>query len=250
MSVARRILVVGNDSAARKSVEEALSRKGHAIVTAASGEDALWKLGEGAYAAVFTDLVMRGMSGLDVAEEIRVRQPGLPVVIIAGEGPGAVREPAAAAGVAEFLYAPVSPHRLAETVDRVLQSSAPVTASQSQAPVAGVAPAEAPSTPMARLKGVVLFLLAPFVGLAYILIFPVVGLGMLASLVQQEPERTESRHPAAPAKLHFFRTAGTMLAAALAGVVCAVVAPILGIGLLLWCSLEAWGKLGVKAMGG
>ena len=250
MSVARRILVVGNDPAARKNIEEVLSGKGHAIVTASSGEDALWKLGDGAYAAVFTDLVMRGMSGLEVAEEIRVRQPGLPVVIVAGEGTGAVPERAASAGVAEFLHAPVTRQRLAETVDRVLQSSMPSGESQPRPPVAGVASAEAPSTPIARLKGIALFLLAPFVGLAYIVIFPVVGLGILASLVQQEPERAEPSPAAAPARLHFFRTVGTMIAVALAGVACAVVAPVLGIGLLLWCSLEAWGKLGAKAIRG
>lgn len=249
MSDARKILVVGNDPAVRQSVEEVLSRKGHAVVSASSGEDALWKLGDGAYAAVFTDLVMRGMSGLDVAEEIHARRPGLPVVVIAGDGSGAAQERAAATGVAEFLHRPLSPERLADTVDRVLQAAASVAALQPQPPSVEVAIAQATSEPVSRLKSVLLFLLAPFVGLVYILIFPVVGLGMLASLVQQEPEKAEPLRPAARAKQNLLKTIAMMLAMTLAGVACAVIGPILGIGLLLWFSIEAWGKLGAKAMG-
>jgi CheY-like chemotaxis protein len=249
MSNARRILVVVDDPAAGKSFEQALSGKGVAIITASSGEDALWQLDKGTYDAVFTDMVMRGMSGLELAEEIHTRQPGLPVVIISGESSGAAQERAAAVGVTEFLRKPRSPEQLAETIDRVLQASNSVAALQPQQPVAELAPAQAPSTPAARLKSVLLFLLAPFVGLIYIIIFPVVGLGMLASLVQQEPAKAEPLHPAAPAERNVLRTVATMLVVALIGVVCAVVAPILGIGLLLWFSIEAWGRLGAKAIG-
>jgi len=248
MSSARRILLVDNDPAVRKSFEQVLAGKACDVVTASSGEDALWQLGHGAYDAVFTDMVMRGMSGLEVAEEIQARRPGLPVVILGAEGSGAAQEGAAAAGVAEFLRKPLSPERLAAAVDRVLQARESVAVLQRQTPLAEVAPAQATSEPVARLKGVVLFLLAPFIGLAYILIFPVVGLGMLASLVQQEPEKAEPLRPAARVKGSVLKAIPTMLAVVLIGVVCAVVVPVLGIGLLLWLSIEAWGRLGAKAM--
>jgi len=248
MSSARRILLADNDPAVRKSFDQVLSGRACAVVTASSGEDALWQLGQGTYDAVFTDMAMRGMSGLEVAEEIHARRPGLPVVILSAEGSGAAKGSAAAAGVAEFLHKPLSPERLAATVDRVLQARESVAALQRQTPAAEVAPAQAISEPVARLKGVVLFLLAPFIGLAYILIFPVVGLGMLASLVQQEPEKTEPLRPVARVKGSVLKAIPTMLAVVLTGVVCAVVVPVLGIGLLLWLSIEAWGKLGAKAM--
>jgi CheY-like chemotaxis protein len=238
---ARRILLAGNDPAVRKSLEQVLSGKACGVVTASSGEDALWQLGQGAYDAVFTDMVMRGMSGPELAEEIHVRRPGLPVVILGAESSGG-------AGVAEFLQKPVSAERLAATVDHVLQAGAAVAALQRQAPTAEVARAKATSEPVARLKSVVLFLLAPFIGLAYILIFPVVGLGMLASLVQQEPEKAAPLRPAAPAGGSVLKAIPAMLAVVLIGVVCAVVVPVLGIGLLLWLSIEAWGRLGAKAM--
>jgi CheY-like chemotaxis protein len=247
---ARRILLVGSDHAVRTGLEQVLSARACDLVTAPSGEDALWQLGHGAYDAVFTDMVMRGMSGLEVAEEIQARRPGLPVVILSAEGSGAANASAAAAGVAEFLHKPLSPERLAAAVDRVLQARDSVAVSQRQTPLAEVAPTQATSEPVARLKSVVLFLLAPFIGLAYILIFPVVGLGMLASLVQQTPEQAAAPRPAAVPRGSLLKALPTMLGVVLIGVACAVVVPVLGIGLLLWLSIEAWGRLGAKAVKG
>jgi hypothetical protein len=42
---------------------------------------------------------------------------------------------------------------------------------------------------------------------------------------------------------------GMMLAVAVIGVLYGLVAPILGIMLVLWFGMEAWGKLGAKAVG-
>ena len=249
MSNVRKILLVDGDPVVRKSFEQVLSGKGYAVITASSGEDALWKLGDGTYDAVFTEIVMRGMSGLDVAEEIHARQPWLPVVIITGYGSGDAQERAAAAGVAEFLHKPLSPEQLAATADRLLQGTEPVAALQPQTPVAEVAPAQASTEPASRLKNVALFLLAPFIGLVYLSAFPVFALGMALWMALRQSEEAEPLHPAAPAKPSVLKTIAMMLAAVLIGVVYGVVAPILGIGLLLRFGFQAWGKLGAKAMG-
>ena len=250
MRSARRILLVGSDHAVRTGLEQVLSARACDLVTAPSGEDALWQLGQGAVDAVFTGMVMRGMSGLELAEEIRARRPALPVVILGAGGPGTVPPGAAAAGGMEFLHEPLSPERLAAAVDRVLQAGASAGAAQRETPATGAAPAQAVSEPVARLKGIVLFLLAPFIGLAYILIFPVVGLGMLASLMQQTPEQAAAPRPAAVPRGSLLKALPTMLGVVLIGVACAVVVPVLGIGLLLWLSIEAWGRLGAKAVKG
>lgn len=253
MSNARRILVVDDDPAVRKSFEQVLSGKGHAVVAVSSGEDAMWELGEGTYDAVFTEIAMRGMSGLDVAEEIHASQPRLPVVIVTGHGSEAAKERATAAGVVEFLHKPLSPEQLADTAGRVLQAAEPAAASQSQTRAAEAAPAQEAAKPASRLKNVVLFLMAPFVGLFYILIFPVVGLGMLASLFlsgekQKPDEEAEPLQPAVPETLKVPKTIAMTLVAAVIGIAFAVAAPLLGIGVLLWFCFQAWGKLGAKAI--
>ena len=252
MSTARKILVVDEDPATSQTFAQVLTGKGYVVETAASGEDALWVLADGGYDLVFTELAMRGMSGLDVAEELHASQPRLPVVIVTASGAEAVQKRAMAAGVTEFLHKPVAPEQLAEVAGRVLQGVEPAATSQSQA-VAGAASAQAAAKPVLLLKNVVLFLMAPFVGLFYILIFPVVGLGMLASLLfgaqKQEPEgETESLQPAEPSGLKVPKTIVMMFVATAIGIAFAVVAPLLGIGVVLWLCFQAWGKLGAKVI--
>jgi CheY-like chemotaxis protein len=252
MANPNKILVVDEDPAARKNMEQVLTGEGYVVVTASSGEDALWELDKGRYDAVFTDLAMRGMSGLDVAEEIHVRQPGLPVVVVTGQGLGEDQERAAAAGVVEFLHKPLAPEQLADTASRVLQAALSLAALQPQTRTAGVAPAEAVAKPASHLKNIVLFFLAPFVGLFYVLIFPAVGLVMLASMLlnaeTQEPEEAKPLHPAAQSESRILKTAAMMFIAGLIGISYAIVAPMLGIGVLLWFSFQAWGKLGASAL--
>lgn len=252
MSNARKILVVGDDPVVRESLKKLLSDKGYAVTTASSGEDALWQLANGKYDAVITNMMLRGMSGLEVAEEIHARQPSVRVVIINGDGSEAVKEGAAAAGVAGLLPKHLSPEQLAESADRVLQATESVTALQSQTPEGEAASAQVMSKFAWHLKNVVLFLLAPFIGLAYLLAFPIVGLGMLAWLAfrakEQRSEEAEPLRSAAPPKTSALKTIAMMLAVVSSGVVFAVVGPILGIGLILSTSFQAWGKLGAKAM--
>jgi len=253
MNTARKILVVDGDLAARKHFEQILSAKGYAVVGVSSGEDALWELSDGSYNAVFTALALRGMSGLDVAQELHASQPRLPVVIATDSGSEAARERATATGVAEFLHKPVSPEQLAEVAGRVLQAAEPAAASQSQTGTAEAAAAHEAAKPASRLKNVVLFLLAPFVGLFYILIFPVVGLGMLASLFlsgekQKTEQEAEPPQPAVPSALKVSKTIAMMFVATVIGIAFAVIAPLLGIGVVLWLCFQAWGKLGAKVI--
>lgn len=252
MSSACKILLVGDDPVEMESFGKVLSGKGYAVITASSGEDALWQLSHGKHDAVFTNMMLRGMNGLEVAEEIHASQPWLPVVVITGYGPEDAQVPAAAVGVAKFLQQPLSSGQLAETADRVLQAAPSVAILQPQTSAAEVVPRQPMIEFALRLRDVVLFLLAPFIGLVYLFTFPIVGLGALVwfAFKEREPvsEEAEPLHPAASSRPSVLHTIAMMLAVVISGVVYAVVGPILGLGLILWVSFEAWGKLGVKAV--
>lgn len=253
MGDARKILLVGDDPAVRKTFEQAFAGKGNAVVAVSSGEEALWQLGRDRYDAVFAELVLRGMSGLEVAEEIHASQPRLPIVVIAGDDSAAARTRAAAAGAAEFLQMPVSPEGLADTVGRVVPAAASGAALQDQAVQSTGASAQASTEPRSRLRDIVLFLFAPLIALVYVVLFPIVGLGVLAYSAMQEkpqaPQAADATHAAAQAKSSILTAIATMLAMLVTGVVYGVLGPLLGIGLVLWFGLEAWGKLGAKAVG-
>jgi CheY-like chemotaxis protein len=86
MTTSKKLLVVDDDPVVGRSFNRVLSDKGYAVITARNGEEALRKLDEEAYDVVFTDIKMPGMSGLEVAERVKARQPWLPVVIVTGYG--------------------------------------------------------------------------------------------------------------------------------------------------------------------
>jgi CheY-like chemotaxis protein len=195
MSSLRKVLVVDDDPVVGESFNRVLSGKGYAVITAKDGQEAMTKLEAEQYDVVFTDLRMPGMTGLEVAERVKARQPWTPVVIVTGYGSQRSEERARAAGVSDFLHKPLSPDMIEDSAARALQhadaaSATPVT-TEAIAPVVEAPPAKKPNV----LKNMVLFLLAPFVGLVYAVLLPFVGFGMLAWALLGK-----SQKPAAPAQ--------------------------------------------------
>jgi H+/gluconate symporter-like permease len=110
-------------------------------------------------------------------------------------------------------------------------------------------PAQSGAKNVARfVKNVALFFAAPFVGLAYILAFPIVGLGMLAWMAIQaqkkkSDEAAKLQQPA-PTQSNALKSTAVFLAAPFIGLVYIILGPIVGLGMLLWFGFQAWGKLG------
>jgi FixJ family two-component response regulator len=63
---------------------------------------------------------MPGMTGLDVAESVKARQPWTPVVIVTGYGSQRSEERARAAGVSDFLHKPLSPEMIQDSTEKAL----------------------------------------------------------------------------------------------------------------------------------
>lgn len=182
MTALRKVLVVDDDPVVGQSFKRVLSGKGYAVITAGDGYEAMAKLQAEKYDLVFTDLRMPGMNGLDVAEQVRVRQPWTPVVIVTGYGSRRSEERARAAGVSDFLHKPLSPEMIEDSAQRALFQAAPLAVVQPEAQPAAAAVCAEPEAVQrpSLLKNMALFLVAPFVGLAYAVLLPFVGLGMLA----------------------------------------------------------------------
>jgi CheY-like chemotaxis protein len=182
MSALRKVLVVDDDPVVGMSFNRVLSGKGYVVVTAENGFEALAKLKGEKFDVVFTDLRMPGMTGLDVAESVKARQPWTPVVIVTGYGSQHSEQRARAAGVSDFLNKPLSPEMIQDSTEKALLAASATVVQAPPAP-APAAPAEAKPELAAKpntLKNMALFLLAPFIGLLYAILLPFVGLGMLA----------------------------------------------------------------------
>ena len=81
-----KILVVEDDPRVRRIAVSRLTQLGYAVVEAANGTQALARLGEsGDIALLFTDIVMPGgMTGDELAGQVRARQPDIKVLFTSG----------------------------------------------------------------------------------------------------------------------------------------------------------------------
>lgn len=77
-------LVVDDQPAVATTVAKWLEREGMTCHTAHSGREALDKASRNAYGLVFVDVHMPGESGLDLARQLKGRDPTLQVIIITG----------------------------------------------------------------------------------------------------------------------------------------------------------------------
>lgn len=77
-----RILVAEDESTLRTVISRVLHQDGYDVTTVASGEEALAAFEHDSYPLVITDIVMGGLSGLDLLKELKRRDPDVHVVIM------------------------------------------------------------------------------------------------------------------------------------------------------------------------
>ena len=81
-----RILVIDDERVIRELMREILERAGHQTIGAETAAEALALLDDASIALVVSDIVMPGLTGLELLEEVRARRPSLPVILVTGAG--------------------------------------------------------------------------------------------------------------------------------------------------------------------
>lgn len=102
----RKVLVVEDDEGMREAIESLLDAAGIASVSYASAEALLDSGDVGGAACVITDLMLQGMSGLQLLDTLNHRGPHPPVILITAHDSPAVRSEAASHGAAAYLAKP------------------------------------------------------------------------------------------------------------------------------------------------
>ena len=77
----RKVLIVDDEPAVQLVLDRALSSAGYETTLASSGEEALVQLAEGEFEVMLLDIMMPGISGLDVLRTLK-RVPKDPYVIL------------------------------------------------------------------------------------------------------------------------------------------------------------------------
>ena len=118
-----RILIVDDDNDILLLLTKWLEPEGFDVSTVLSAEQALTRLMAGGIDLVISDLVMGGMSGMELLAEIHRDNPLLPVIMLSGQAkiPDAVQ--ATHLGSSAFLTKPVQKELLLDHVKKALRIS-------------------------------------------------------------------------------------------------------------------------------
>ena len=117
-----RVLVADDDPIILRLLEVNLGLEGFAVVTAGRGEDAIRQAQEMRPDLIILDVMMPGMSGYEVADQLR-NDPdtaGIPVVFLSARAQEEDRKRGHALGVAAYVTKPFDPADLVDIVRRLV----------------------------------------------------------------------------------------------------------------------------------
>jgi DNA-binding NtrC family response regulator len=113
-------MVVDDDAPLRSLVATVLTRAGHDVVEAGDGEEALRLLDEKLPDLILTDLAMPKMDGARLIEEVRRRDPMLPMIVLTGLGTVDTAVEMMRKGAADFITKPFKVEQLSGSVKKAL----------------------------------------------------------------------------------------------------------------------------------
>lgn len=119
-----RILLLDDDTDVLRAYARALRACGHVVDVATSAQEGLDFLSRISYDAVFSDIVMPGLTGIDLLRTVRDRDLDVPVVLVTGNPRLETALRAIEYGVARYLVKPVSLADLADSAAWAIRMSA------------------------------------------------------------------------------------------------------------------------------
>jgi DNA-binding NtrC family response regulator len=125
--MAAHVLVVDDDPAERRHIEDILLSQGHSAESAGSGAEALQRLAKTdapQISAVILDLVMPDLDGMAVLERISRLSHLVPVIVQAAAGGVDAGAAAMRAGAFDFLVKPAAPERVRVSLANALRIGA------------------------------------------------------------------------------------------------------------------------------
>jgi PAS domain S-box-containing protein len=120
-----RILLLDDEEPLVMLGKKMLERLGYTVATETNPLLALsaFQAQPDAYDLVVTDLAMPRMAGTELARQLLLIRPTLPIILVTGYSASLTGESVQAMGIRELVLKPLSRHSLGEAVDRVLKAN-------------------------------------------------------------------------------------------------------------------------------
>jgi CheY-like chemotaxis protein len=186
-------MFVDDEEGVRVSWERYFQGRGLKTTTAPDGATAIDRLSRNPVDVVVSDMRMPGKNGLELQEWLHVRQPDTRFIMLTGYGDKRLEWETRQLGAVEYLEKPVSPDVLAHAIDRALDPTRvpfrlpwielKPEAMPEPASVAEVTPVVADE----EVKGIsaAQIVVAPFLGLAFVVFLPIIGIAAMVWLVSK-----------------------------------------------------------------
>src|SRR3989449_1970006 len=118
------ILVVDDERAIQDTLASCLRTDGHEVRTAGSGEEALAIMADQGFDLIISDIIMPGLSGVDLLRKARALQPRTPVVLITAFATVETAVEALREGASDYVLKPFKFDDLRLRVQRLLEHRA------------------------------------------------------------------------------------------------------------------------------
>ena len=118
----RSILVVDDDQSVRSYLSDFLTSCGYTVECSESGDHAVARLSAGYVPSVIVqDIVMPGITGIEVLETVKKTNPSIPVIILSAAGQIKTVVDAMKMGAADFLVKPFEEQELELAIENVIE---------------------------------------------------------------------------------------------------------------------------------
>jgi two-component system OmpR family response regulator len=121
-----RLLVVEDEPDLAATLRKSLVEEGFAVDVVSDGQDALWQASSIAYDVVILDLMLPGLSGIDILRNLRAAGNRVPVLVLTARDGSADKISALNTGADDYLTKPFTFAELLARVRALIRRSAGV----------------------------------------------------------------------------------------------------------------------------
>jgi len=128
--MAKTVLIVDDDPTQRRLLQAVVEKSGFSTLQADNGDGALdIALGTNSdkVSVMLLDLVMPGRDGMETLNELALKRPDLPVIVLTAKGSIETVVKAMKAGARDFIVKPASPERIIVSIRNALEMNTLVT---------------------------------------------------------------------------------------------------------------------------
>lgn len=130
----KNILVVDDEITVCKSIRQAILSESYEVDMALSGEEALKKDEEKQYDLIVTDLMMPGISGMDLLKSLKKKRPEANVIMITGYPTIKMAVESIKIGAFDYIPKPFTPAELRSLVSRSFKKAEAIEKGEEEPP--------------------------------------------------------------------------------------------------------------------